>query len=92
VVVIELEYRPFATKLEEYFLVHHLHQEVKTSYGGYKLSMPITGWNESSEHGNVKLYKNWLFEQGISLVRKNKKLYLQFFDEQNAMLFILKWA
>jgi hypothetical protein len=89
--VIELEYRPFATKLEEYFLVNILHEEVKISKLGFKLALPITGWHSNMNYGKPKQYKDWLFDQGVNLIYKNKKAYLQFFDEQNATMFTIKW-
>lgn len=36
-------------------------------------------------------FESWLFEQGVILRRKNKKYCLEFFDEQDCSLFLLKY-
>lgn len=37
-------------------------------------------------------FEEWLFSQGVILRRKNKKYCLQFFDEQDCSLFLLKYG
>ena len=37
-------------------------------------------------------FENWLFQQGAIVQRSNKKCYLQFTDEEEALVFRLKYS
>lgn len=46
----------------------------------------------SRHHGSMKKFEDWLFTQGIIIVRENKKEYFVFFNEEDASMFLLKWG
>lgn len=47
--------------------------------------------NVSKYSNESKRFEGWLFEQNVMVKQINKKKYLQFFDEHDATLFVLKW-
>jgi hypothetical protein len=41
---------------------------------------------------NAQMFETWLFQQGAIVQRSNKKCYLQFVDEEEALVFRLKYT
>ena len=46
----------------------------------------------SSNYGVNKEYKDWLFSLGAIVKMHKQKCVLEFFSEQDAMMFTLKWS
>lgn len=55
-----------------------------------------TRWPQTYHHTNTtrnQRFEAWLWDQGFTVVQKNKKRYLNFRgDEKQLTLFLLKWA
>lgn len=46
----------------------------------------------SRRSGTAQAFENWIFTQGGVVQRANKKCYIEFSDEQDAIIFRLKHA
>ena len=55
-----------------------------------------TRWPQKYQHINTtrnQRFEAWLWDQGFTVVQKNKKRYLNFSGEEKQLtLFLLKWA
>ena len=52
-----------------------------------------TRYNRVSRRGyNAQKFENWLFAQGAIVQRINKRCYLQFTDEEEALVFRLRYS
>lgn len=82
--MIKIPLQPYYPKLQEYFdrYVQQLSEEQhhRQMYSGNR------------NYGENKKFEDWLFLEGIILVREHKKMYLQFLNEQQAIMFALKWG
>jgi hypothetical protein len=39
----------------------------------------------------ARCFEDWLYDQGISVIQRNRKRYMRFFDRNEATMFILRY-
>jgi len=76
--------KPYVGKLGEYFSVEVLKVDYEES--------PLRYFTGNTNYGQHKLFKDWLFSQNIMIQRENRKDYLVFFNEEDAVMFMLRWG
>ena len=80
--------RQYQAKLAQAFLsqdkLHRTADRWKEDYG--KLM-----WRDIGERGLYKDYRDWLFKDGIIIVKENRATYLYFIDELESSKFMLMY-
>jgi len=51
--MIELEYSPYAAKLEEYFHVNVLNEEIEVSWNRFRAKLPVTSRQRNLNYGSA---------------------------------------
>lgn len=80
--MIKLLFHPYNKKLTEHFCTEVLNVDKKE----------LSNFRGNLNYGEHKKFQDWLFSQGIMLIQEKKALYLQFLDEHQALMFMMKWG
>ena len=52
----------------------------------------FTNYHSNPRNYSSRMFEDWLFKQGVSVVRKDKLYYLKFSDEQTCILMAMKYG
>lgn len=81
--------KPYRSKLIDIFLSEYNH---KLTANGIKEARLQLMSHLLSEWGLDKAFRDWLFAQGIVLIRKEHIWYLHFFDSRDSIKFVLMYT
>jgi hypothetical protein len=86
---VRLPLNRYREKLIDAFLILEADRGISTNHIKY---MRTNLRRSINEYGDAKRFKEWLFADGIVLIRDKKVWYLQFFDETTSSHFILQFS
>ena len=86
--LVQIPLRDYQEKLAEAFLAQH---RLRRTAERWKEDFRQLTHSHVSDRGICKEFRDWLFKDGIMIVRQERRMYLQFIDELESSKFILMY-
>lgn len=73
-------------KITDYFIRHYVDQKQQT------IATKNSLLGKPNNYGLSNKYQHWLMSEGVRVVIDNKKPYLEFFSDQEATMFLMRFS